>query len=141
MSRTWTGNITKGIKLEYSTSPSPENWTEVEGLQDIPDIGGTTESIEVTCLDDGAHTYIPGLKDNGDSIDFTLLHNATQFAALYALTGAYYWKVSLPDGAEGAIDTVATFQGIPNIRIKGEGTNAALHDILSIKPTTEITFA
>lgn len=141
MAREWFGKITKGITLQYSTSTTGE-WTEVLGVQEIPDIGGSAESIETTCFDNEAHTYISGLKNYGESLDFKLLHNADQFVALNALTGTtYYWKVSFPDGLAGAVDTTATFQGDSTIKIDGVGTNAALTDTLSIKVSSDITFA
>ena len=139
MARTWTGKITKGIVLSYSTDGTA--WTEVEGVQTIPDIGGTAETIETTCFDNEYHTYIAGLKSAGDSIDFTLLHNKAQFAALNAISGVKKWKVELPDGDEGAIGTVATFDGECSIKIDGVGTNAALTDTLSVKVSTDIIFA
>lgn len=138
MARTWTGKITKGITLSYSTNGT--SWTEVEGLQNIPDIGGTAETIETTCFDNEYHTYIAGLKSAGDSIDFTLLHNKEQFATLNGLTGVMKWKVELPDGDNGAIGTTATFDGECSVKIDGVGTNAALTDTLSVKVSTDIAF-
>ena len=41
----------------------------------------------------------------------------------------------------GDADTTATFQGDSTIKIDGVGTNAALTDTLSIKVSSDITFA
>lgn len=140
MARTFIGNITKGIKLEYS-STSTGTYTEVEGIQNIPDVGGNKESIETTCLDNDAHTYIAGLKAVPDSFDFTLLHDKTQFATLAALTGKKYWKLTLPDGTDGAAGTVASWEGECSVKINGAGVNEAITDTLSVKPSTDITFS
>ena len=99
-----------------------------------------TDSVEVTTLTDGAHMYIAGLKDYGDSIDFTFLYEPTQFATLNALSGDNSWKLSLPDGAEGAIDTTCTFTRECSVRLLGKTYNDAMQYTLSIKPTSEMVW-
>lgn len=131
------GTLSKGIKLSYKASSSATSYTDLTNLQEIPDIGGTADSVEVTTLDDAAHMYINGLKDYGDSLDFTFLYDATQFTTLVALTGEKYWKVSLPGtGAHNA-----TFTGEPSVKLNGVGVNDAVTYTLSIKPSSAIAFA
>ena len=43
--------ISKGIKLFYGDK-------ELTNLQEIPELGGDTEAIEITTLADEAHMYI-----------------------------------------------------------------------------------
>lgn len=135
------GYISKGIKLSYKTGSSATTYTDLTNLQEIPDIGGTTDSIEITTLDDAAHMYMNGLISYGDSLDFTFLYDPTQFAALQALTGSINWKVSLPDGASGAIDTTCTFTGESHVALNGVGTNDAITYTLSIKPDSAMVWA
>jgi hypothetical protein len=106
------GLLTKGIKLGYKTSSSATSYTDLTNLQEIPDLGGDVDTVEVTTLADAAHTYIAGLKDYGDSLDFVFLYDPTQFGTLNALTGVIYWQVSLPDGENGAISTGRTFNPV-----------------------------
>ena len=73
------GTLTKGIKLSYKASSSSSSYTDLTNLQEIPDLGGSADSVEVTTLDDAAHMYINGLKDYGDSLDFTFLYVKAQF--------------------------------------------------------------
>ena len=135
------GLLTKGIKLGYKTSSSATSYTDLTNLQEIPDLGGDVDTVEVTTLADAAHTYIAGLKDYGDSLDFVFLYDPTQFGTLNALTGVVYWQVSLPDGENGAIDTTCTFTGECNVRFDGKGTNEAMTYTLSITPNSAMTWA
>ena len=134
------GYISKGLTLGYKAEQSGSSYTNLTNLQEIPDIGGTTESIEITCLSDGAHMYMNGIKDYGDSLDFTFLYEPTQWGVLNAMTEAY-WELGIPDGASGAVDTKATWHGSCSVKLNGVGVNEALTYTLSIKPDSEIVFA
>lgn len=126
--------ISKGIKLSYK-SGTGSTFVELKDLQEIPDLGGETESIEITTLADGAHKYTDGIKNYGDSLGFKFLYEATQFSTLNALTGTIEWKVELPDGE------ACTFSGTSSVKLDGVGVNAALTYTLSIKPSTEMAWA
>lgn len=130
------GTLSKGIKLSYK-SGSSSSYTDLTNLQEIPDIGGSADSVEVTTLDDAAHMYINGLLDYGDSLDFTFLYDKTQFNTLAGLTGSINWKVTLP----GTGGLTAAFTGESSVRLNGVGVNDAVTYTLSIKPDSAITFA
>lgn len=127
------GIISKGITLSHSTDGS--TWTALTDLQEIPDLGGTSESIEITVLSDAAHMYTDGIKSYGDSLDFKFLYADTQFTALSAFDESKKWKVTLPD------NTTCTFSGTSSVKLDGVGVNAALTYTLSIKPDSEMVFA
>lgn len=131
--------ISKGIKLSYKTNG--ETYTDLTNLQEIPELGGDTESIEITVLSDAAHMYTNGIKNYGDSLAFKFLYDTTQFETLNSLSGSVDWKVSLPDGENGAIDTTCTFSGTCSVKLDGVGVNSALTYTLSIKPNSEMTWA
>lgn len=131
--------ISKGIKLSYKTNS--ETYTDLTNLQEIPELGGDTESIEITVLSDAAHMYTNGIKNYGDSLTFKFLYDTTQFTTLNSLSGSVDWKVSLPDGENGAIDTTCTFSGTCSVKLDGVGVNSALTYTLSIKPNSEMTWA
>lgn len=80
------GILSKGIKLSYSATESPSNYTEVANLQQIPDIGGDAEQVDVTCLGDANYKYIPGLKNFGN-LDFTFLFDSTVYSTLSGFEG------------------------------------------------------
>ena len=120
--------ISKGIKL-YKGEKALTNLTE------ISDLGGETESIEITTLASVAHEYTDGIKNYGDSLDFKFLYEKEQFAELNEATTSQTWKVELPDGA------TCTFGGTCSVKLDGVGVNAALTYTLSIKPNSEMVWA
>lgn len=130
------GTLSKGIKLSYKASGG-NTYTDLTNLQEIPDIGGSAESVEVTTLDDAAHMYINGLLDYGDSIDFTFLYEKAQFTTLNGLSGTVSWKVTLP----GTNALTATFDGESSVKLNSVGVNDAITYTLSVKATSAITFA
>lgn len=125
--------ISKGIKLSYKTSG--ETYTDLTNLQEIPDLGGETEAIEITTLADAAHMYTDGLLNYGDSLGFKFLYEKEQFGTLSALTGSQGWKVQLPDNA------TCTFSGACSVKLDSVGVNAALTYTLSIKPDSAMVWA
>lgn len=130
--------LSKGIKLSYKTSGN--EYTDCNDLLEIPALGAAPEKIDVTCLSDGNKKYINGLKDFGD-LSFKFNYDQTQFTTLNALTGSVSWKVSLPDGENGATGTTATFSGEPAVALEGVGVGAQLTYTLSIALDSDIVFA
>ena len=119
--------ISKGITLGYDEKV-------LTNLQEIPELGGDTEAIEITTLADAAHMYTDGIKNYGDSLAFKFLYEAEQFEELQGLTDAHTWKVTLPDG------TTCSFGGTHSVKLDGVGVNAALTYTLSIKPNSEMVW-
>lgn len=124
--------ISKGIKLSYKSSSA---FVELTNLQEIPDLGGDVEAIEITTLADAAHMYTDGLKNYGDSLAFKFLYEGAQFETLNGLTGVNEWKVDLPDGAS------CSFSGTSSVKLDGVGVNAALTYTLAVKPNSEMIWA
>lgn len=127
--------ISKGITLSYKASGSGTTYTALTNLQEIPDLGGDTEAIEITTLADAAHVYTDGLKNYGDSLAFKFLYDKTQFTTLNGLAGTIGWQVKLPEGE------TCTFSGTCSVKLDGVGINSALTYTLSIKPSTEMAWA
>lgn len=120
--------ISKGIKLYKGEK-------ELTNLQEIPELGGSAESIEVTVLSDVAHMYTDGILNYGDSLDFKFLYEKAQFVELNGAEGSQEWRVELSDGA------TCTFGGSCSVKLDGVGVNAALTYTLSIKPDSEMVWA
>ena len=120
--------ISKGITLSYGE-------TVLTNLQEIPELGGDTEAIEITTLEDAAHTYTDGIKNYGDSLAFKFLYEDAQFTTLQALKDSQDWTVALPDG------TTCSFGGSCSVKLNSVGVNAVLTYTLSIKPNTEMVWA
>ena len=119
--------ISKGIKLYMGEK-------ELTNLQEIPELGGNAEAIEITTLADAAHMYTDGIKNYGDSLSFKFLYEQTQFTELNGATGSNTWKVELPDGA------TCTFGGTCSVKLDAVGVNAALTYTLAVKPNSEMVW-
>lgn len=126
--------ISKGITLSYKAGAAGE-FIALTNLQEIPELGGDAEAIEITTLADGAHMYTDGIKNYGDSLSFKFLYEKTQFTTLNGLNGASEWKVELPDGE------TCSFGGTSSVKLDGVGVNAALTYTLNIKPNSEMIWA
>ena len=120
--------ISKGIKLFLGEK-------ELTNLQEIPELGGDAEAIEITTLADAAHMYTDGIKNYGDSLSFKFLYEKEQFTELNGTTGSVSWKVQLPDGAK------CSFDGTCSVKLDGVGVNAALTYTLAVKPNSEMIWA
>lgn len=121
--------ISKGIELSYKNGGE---FIKLTNLQEIPELGGDAEAIEITTLADAAHMYTDGIKNYGDSLAFIFLYETEQFGTLQGLTGSSEWKVTLPDS------TTCTFSGTSSVKLAGVGVNAALTYTLAIKPDSEM---
>lgn len=126
--------ISKGIKLSYKTTGN--TYTDLTNLQEIPELGGSADSIEITTLADSAHMYTNGILSYGDNLPFKFLFDKTQFTTLVGLTGSVDWKVTLP-GDNGT----ASFSGACSVALDGVGVNGALTYTLNIKPSSAIAWA
>lgn len=124
--------ISKDITLSYKKDQA---FVELTNLQEIPDLGGEVEAIEITTLADSAHMYTDGLKNYGDSLEFKFLYEKTQFTTLNGLVGSTDWQVALPDGE------TCSFSGTSSIKLDGVGVNAAITYTLSVKPNSEMIWA
>lgn len=126
--------ISKGIKLLYKPlDKTGVPFIELTDLQEIPELGGDAEAIEITTLADAAHMYTDGIKNYGDSLGFKFLYAKEQFTTLSTL-GEAEWQVELPDGAS------CTFGGTCSVKLDGVGVNAVLTYTLSVKPNSEMVW-
>jgi hypothetical protein len=130
--------ISKGITLSYKNAQA---FVELEGLQEIPELGGDVEAIEVTTLADAAHKYTDGIKNYGDSLAFKFLYKKSVFDTLNGLEGIQEWQVTIPEDDEGNDGGTCTFSGSCSVKLDGVGVNAALTYTLSIKPNSEMAWA
>ena len=120
--------ISKGITLKVGEKL-------LTNLQEIPELGGDAEAIEITTLADAAHMFTDGIKNYGDSLAFKFLYEKEQFNDLNALSGSQPIVVTLPDGA------TCTFSGTCSVKLDGVGVNSALTYTLAIKPNSEMVWA
>lgn len=121
-----TGILSKGIKLSYDKTGDGSSYTEIPDLQEIPELGGAAEKVEVTTLADGAKRYINGIKDYGDLSFKFLYDNSTATSSYRVLRGLEdagtitKFKIELPD------TTSFTFSASVATKVDSAGVNAPL---------------
>lgn len=113
-------------------------FTELAGLQEIPEMGGTPEKVEVTTLKNGAKRYINGVVDYGDLAFKFLYDNSSADSAyrilrqLEAARTVSDFRVELPDG------TTFEFSGQATTKLDNAGVNAALKFTVMVTLNSEI---
>ena len=120
--------ISKGITIKVADNL-------LTNLQEIPELGGTRESIEITTLGDDAHMYTDGILNYGDNISFKFLYEKEQFTTLNGLKGTQTIVVTLPDSS------TCTFSGTSSVKLDGVGINAPLTYTLNVKPNSAMVWA
>lgn len=120
--------ISKGITIKIANNI-------LTNLQEIPELGGTRESIEITTLADDAHMFTDGILNYGDNIAFKFLYEKEQFTTLNGLTGTQNIVVTLPDSS------TCTFTGTCSVKLDGVGINAPLTYTLNVKPNSAMVWA
>lgn len=113
-----TGILSKGITLTVGA-------TVLTDLQEMPEIGGSPEQVEVTTLDDSAKRNINGIKDYGDLV-FKFLYDNTAESSYRVLQGLEASEtlnscvLELPDKTKFAFD------GYVSVKIDSAAVNDAL---------------
>lgn len=134
------GLLTKDITLSYKKNSSYE---VLDGLQEVPSLGGTPDKVEVTTLADASRRYIKGIKDYGDLTFKFLYQNDTETSNFRILRGLeesgkiVEWKVEFPDGTGFAFSgecTVAPSDGAVNAAITFNLTISLNSDIVVTNP-------
>ena len=120
--------ISKGITIKVADNI-------LTNLQEIPELGGTRESIEITTLADDAHMFTDGILNYGDNISFKFLYEKEQFTTLNGLKGTQNVVVTLPDAS------TCTFTGTCSVKLDGVGINAPLTYTLNVKPNSAMVWA
>ncbi len=102
-----------------------DDYTEIDLLMEIPEIGGDPEKIEVTTLSDKNKKYIPGISDLGD-LAFVFLYDNSTSTSNYRILKKLQdenkkvsFKLNYPDGSGH------TFDAYVSVKIGGGGVNAA----------------
>ena len=130
------GLLSKGITLSYKKEAA---FVELLDLQEIPDLGGSVDNVEVTTLADGTKRYIRGIKDYGD-LEFTFLYDNTTATSSYRVLKGLEdagtvteFQVEIPDG------TTFAFSGQVMTSISGVGVGDAMTFTANITLNTEMT--
>lgn len=130
--------------LMHGTGTSSITYEKLLDIIDFPDLGGTPEMLDTTTLSDKMKTFIMGIQE-AEGLEFNANYDKTSYAALAALENqtekyaVYFGSDSSgnPDGSDGKF----TFEGQLSVHVTGAGVNEVRKMLITIAPTTEITFA
>ena len=132
------GLLSKGITLSYK-GLADEGYTLIPNLQEVPELGGSAEKVDVTTLADGNYKYINGIKDFGD-LAFKFLYDNSGTQSNYRICRGLEedgtvidWQVEFPDG------TTFEFAGEASTAIDSASVNSALTFTLNITLNSDIT--
>jgi hypothetical protein len=128
------------------TSSDGSTYSKLLDIKDYPDLMQAPNQLETTTLSDAMKTYIPGLQDTGNALEFTANYTASDFDTINNLVGTEtYFAVWIgasgtplaPDGSNGKF----SFKGYAYATKKGAGTDEVQDMVVGIIPSTPITFA
>lgn len=137
--------ISKGTTLSVCETASG-TFKTLYGMNSTPDMGGDTESVEVTNLSDGSKRYIDGIRDFGD-MEFGFYVNnkddsqttASEVYDAYKTLREYqlantqvYFKLMYPDGFG------FTWRGSVSVKRSGAEVGGALSFTLTTRASSEI---
>lgn len=112
------------------------SYSKLVDIKDYPDLIGAPEPIETTTLSDHARKYVEGLKGS-EQLTFTANYTEKDFNTVNVLSGEQFLAVDFgTSGVEGRF----TFKGYVSVSIVGHGVNEVREMLITITPTTEITF-
>ena len=148
--------LSQGINLSIKKADSTGEYTVIPGLLEVPDIGGTTEKIDVTTLADTSRQYINGIKDYGE-LTFKFLYDGlcckdgmddvSNYQFLYDLFEGRNagskdepksWKIQYKSTPTRQFNF--TFKGYGSLSMDSASVNSALTFTLTITLASDITY-
>ena len=133
--------------LMYKASAGA-SWEKLVDITSTPDLGGTPNMIETTTLSDDTQTFIPGVKQLGDGLEFSANYDVASYTKLKGLEGSdlnyAIWKggtgnsgaTAVPDGSDGKW----SFTGQLTVFPTGGGVDEAFGMTINIAPSSAILF-
>ena len=113
----------------------PSTATTAIKIKDFPSLIGKRSAIETTTLSDDAQTYIPGIRQQSETFDFTANYDKTEFATINALTVVQKCELAFSDGSK------FTWEGWVSASVNEGAVDGVLEMTISITPTTVPVFA
>lgn len=144
--------LSQGITLSLKGDTGTD-FTVIPGLLEVPDIGGTTEKIDVTTLADTSRQYINGIKDYGE-LTFKFIYDGlcckdgsndvSNYQYLYNVfdqsgNEPKQWKIEYNGTPTRKFSF--TFKGYGSLSMDSASVNSALTFTLTITLASDITYA
>ena len=121
---------TYGVTLKYGATSAD---TAVV-IKDFPSLLGKRSALETTTLSDDAQTFIPGVRQQSETFDFTANYDSTVFETINALTAVQKCELAFSDGSK------FTWDGYVSASVNEGAVDAVVEMTISITPTTVPVF-
>ena len=121
---------TYGVTLKYGATSAD---TAVV-IKDFPSLLGKRSALETTTLSDDAQTFIPGIRQQSETFDFTANYDATVLETINALTAVQKCELAFSDGSK------FTWDGYVSASVNEGAVDAVVEMTISITPTTVPVF-
>ena len=121
---------TYGVTLKYG----PTIATTTIKIKDFPQVLGSRSALETTTLSDDAQTFIPGIRQQSETLDFTANFDAGEMEAINGLTAVQKCELTFSDGSK------YTWDGWVSAAINEGSVDAVVEMTISITPTTVPVF-
>lgn len=103
-------------------------------IKDFPSLLGKRSSLETTTLKDDAQTFIPGIRQQEESFDFTANYDKAVLTAINALVDIQKCELTFSDGSK------YTWDGYLSASVNEGAVDAVLEMTISISPATVPVF-
>jgi hypothetical protein len=115
-----------GVSLKYGA----ESPTTAVVIKDFPSLLGKRSSLETTTLSDDAQTFIPGIRQQSETFDFTANYDPEVYAEINALTDSQKCALTFSDGSG------YTWDGSLSASVNEGSVDAVVEMTISITPST-----
>lgn len=116
-----------GVTLKYGSASADKEIV----IKNFPSLLGKRSSLETTTLSDDAQTFIPGIRQQEDSFDFTANYDKTVYAELNELEGEMQkCELEFSDGSKYAWD------GYISVSANDGDVDSVVEMTVSITPAT-----
>lgn len=124
--------LANGATLEFKPQGAAGDYTKLNGLKEIPEMGTEPEKVENTTLDDEIKTYEMGIGDAGD-ITYKFKYSNTEADSSYRIMRDHQDKGSVLTFKETLKDGTQTeFDGQVTVKRTGGGVNGVIEFNLNI---------
>lgn len=121
---------THGVTLKYGSTTAQ---TAI-AIKDFPQVLGSRSALETTTLADDAQTFIPGIRQQSETLDFTANFDADVMSTINALTAVQKCELAFSDGSK------YTWDGYISAAINEGSVDAVVEMTVSITPTSVPVF-
>lgn len=128
--------LANGATLEYKNG---EEWVNLPGLKEIPDMGSDPENVDNTTLTDGHKVYEQGIGDLGD-MKYKFKYENTKADSPYRVfrdkptNEVVSFRETLADGF------TTEFDATTSVKLTGGGVNGVIEFELSVSVQSDFAY-